>query len=311
MHERPELLSDAEVLALVTDEWVPAADAVDYLPVGFGAFHWRALAAGEPVAFVTYDEVSPPRRTRGDVEDAYAAGAELARAGLEFLHAPLPRAGGGLTVPVAEGLLSATPWLAGDPPRRPGLEARLLPRLHAAAPPPTLPPWRPLVDADLPDVLTEQVAQRWDGGPLGEQARRALLARLGAVAAWTADYLGLAASSDPAGWVPTHGEPGAHNQLVDAAGRVHLVDLESLRLAPRERDLAGLLPLDVAWRSDYGGPEPAPSLLRMFDLEWRLDEVSQYAVRFAAAHTGDADDRTALGGLLHELDRPDRRHYVG
>ena len=41
----------------------------------------------------------------------------------------------------------------------------------------------------------------------------------------------------------------------------------------------------------------------MFDLEWRLDEISQYADWFAAPHTGTSSDEVAYGGLLGELER--------
>ena len=79
-----------------------------------------------------------------------------------------------------------------------------------------------------------------------------------------------------------------------------LVDWESLTFAPPELDLrivvdAGLSPADA-------GAEPA--MLELFDLEWRLDEVSQYAEWFAAQHTGTEDDRIAFDGLLEELGRP-------
>lgn len=47
--------------------------------------------------------------------------------------------------------------------------------------------------------------------------------------------------------------------------------------------------------------------MELFDLEWRLDEVAQYAALFADEHVDDADTRTALGGLRHELSRPPRR----
>jgi spectinomycin phosphotransferase len=44
-------------------------------------------------------------------------------------------------------------------------------------------------------------------------------------------------------------------------------------------------------------------MLELFDLEWRLDEISQYAARFAAPHPGGPDDEIAFGGLLDELER--------
>ena len=106
---------------------------------------------------------------------------------------------------------------------------------------------------------------------------------------------GVAALEGRERWVPTHGEPHTRNQLATPDGVV-LVDWESLRLAPRERDLRWLAPYDLAGAD--------PSLVEMFDLEWRLDEVAQYAAWFHGPHTGTESDRVALGGLLHELDRP-------
>ena len=46
-------------------------------------------------------------------------------------------------------------------------------------------------------------------------------------------------------------------------------------------------------------------MVELFDLEWRLDEISQYAAWFAAPHTGNRDDEIAFGGLRDELTRPE------
>jgi hypothetical protein len=118
------------------------------------------------------------------------------------------------------------------------------------------------------------------------------LDHLTGVAGWVADYHRLAATTDPATWVTTHGEPHERNLLVGPDGPL-LVDWETVLLAPRERDLRPCgLPGD-------------PDLLRMFDLEWRLDEISQYAAWFEQPHGDGEDDRVSLGGLRHELTRPD------
>ena len=89
--------------------------------------------------------------------------------------------------------------------------------------------------------------------------------------------------------MPTHGEPGHHNQLHTAAGTV-LVDWETLKLAPAERDLRTL---------DRGDRQ----MLEMFDLEWRLSEVSQYTSWFSGPHGDTADDQAAFEDLQHELTR--------
>ncbi len=76
--------------------------------------------------------------------------------------------------------------------------------------------------------------------------------------------------------------------------------------------LRGRLPEVTRWTADYHrlaerageGPGANPALLAMFDLEWRLDEIAQYADWFARPHLGTASDTVALAGLRTELDRP-------
>lgn len=204
MRERPPHLSDADVLAAVREHWDDTADSVKHLPLGFGAHHWRV---GE--LFVTLDMLGR-RHSRVSLEATYAAAAALAEQGLEFVLAGVPARGGTFTVPLGDdGSLSATPWRTGRPgdgsfsQERAAETAGFLDRLHATAPPPGLRAWCPLVGAGLADKL----------------------------AARTADYHRVAARTDPATWVPTHGEPGTGNQLATSDG-VLLVDWESLMVAP-------------------------------------------------------------------------------
>lgn len=109
--------------------------------------------------------------------------------------------------------------------------------------------------------------------------------------------------------MPTHGEPHTRNLLRTRDGEL-LVDWESLAVAPRERDLATLVEHGPGWEDGYTWPAgtdgPDPDLLELFDLEWRLDESAQYAALFAGEHADDADARTSLGGLRHELTRAPR-----
>ena len=145
---------------------------------------------------------------------------------------------------------------------------------------------------------------------MAERAHEALTERIGAIVEWVARYHTLAGLGDEREWCLTHGEPGGHNQLLTPRGRV-LVDWESMKRAPRERDFASLLSTGTGWCPASGraighGPEWRPdwAAVEMFDLEWRLDEISQYADRFEAAHLGTESDRVAIGGLLEELARP-------
>ena len=86
-----------------------------------------------------------------------------------------------------------------------------------------------------------------------------------------------------------------------------LVDWESLKLGPRERDFATLLQSGLLWLPAYGIGEPDWPMVEMFDLEWRLDEISSFADWLAAYHSGSESDAIAVGGLLGELARPDWR----
>ncbi len=284
MREPPVGLDDTDVLDVVRRHWARSADAVSHLPLGFGAHHWVASEAGRPLLFVTLDAVGATHDL-DSLGATYAAAGALAAAGLDFVHAGLEP----WVVPLGAGALSVTPWLDGTRPE--ALDATvtgsMLGRLHAADPPAGLRRWRPLVGPGLADDLTERVRRPWDAGPLGEQAREAIAVRLDTIGTWVTTYHRHARDAPDQPWVVTHGEPGVHNQLLTVDGP-RLVDWESLLLAPAERDLRAVAVGDA-------------SMLEMFDLEWRLDEVSQYADWFEAPHTGTADDEVALAGLLEEL----------
>jgi spectinomycin phosphotransferase len=306
VRERPTDVSDAEVLAAVRAAWDPDIDEVEHLPVGFGAHHWAASAGGERRLFVTLDGLEP-RHSSESLEGAYAGAAALSCAGLEFVVPCLRAVAGTFTVPEGRRALSATGWVdgtvagTGELPDRGAAEtnARLLERLHASAPPPGLPAWRPLVGDTFATTLEGRTSATWDSGPYAARARQALRERLDAIDRWVGAYHRLADEARSRPWVATHGEPHTRNQLVTAGGVV-LVDWESLKLAPRERDLRTLVD---SGHADLARPHWP--MVEMFDLEWRLDEISQYSAWFAAPHTGDANDDVALGGLLSELERPE------
>jgi spectinomycin phosphotransferase len=287
MRQRPSDISDAAVLDAVRTHWQSGIDTVEYLPVGFGAHHWRASQDGRPVLFVTLDRLGV-RHDLAQLTAAYAGAAALAAAGLEFVHAGLPP----YAVALGQAALSVTPWVDGTSPHQisPATTRDMLTRLHRTPPPP-VPVWRPLVSPAFPTDLGARVRVPWTLGPYGEQAREAISARLSEVEVWMARYHRRNAEAVERTWVATHGEPHQANQLVTDHGTL-LVDWETLKLAPAERDLTNL-----------GDGDPA--MLEMFDLEWRLGEINAYATWFAAPHTGTEDDAIAYAGLLKELDRDD------
>jgi spectinomycin phosphotransferase len=290
------------VLAAVREHWDSGLSRIEHLPVGFGAHHWEVDDATAPRLFATLDAVEP-RHTPSSLEATYAATAALG-AQLDFVLAPLPTLSGTYTVPLAGRALSATPWVdgtSGDGALRNRAEAEetgaLLARLHSISPPAGLRTWKPLVTRRYAAELALALGRPWDAGPYGEQVRSALSDRIADIGRWVARYHRLAAQAGDRVWVATHGEPHSANQMVTAGGRL-LVDWESLMLAPPERDLRVLA---QDGRVDLVGADW--SMLEMFDLEWRLDEIASYARWFLAPHTGTASDKVAWGGLLGELER--------
>jgi spectinomycin phosphotransferase len=297
VREPPSGVAEAEILAAVRRGWAPEVTRVEHLPLGFGAHHWAAYDDSAPLLFVTFDGLAP-RRTAAHLEAAYAGALALHDRGLEFVLAPLVSSDGTLTIPVAYGALSCTPWRDGDPDGELDVAwtSAALARLHAVDPPPGIPRWHPLVGPDFAAETAELVGVEWGPGPFAHRARDAVRRHLGDLADWTARYHHLARVAETHSWVATHGEPESGNQLLTTGGRL-LVDWESLKLAPAELDLRTLVDAGVETDAD-------PEMVELFDLEWRLDEISQYAEWFAAPHTGTADDETAFDGLLHELVRP-------
>jgi len=287
------------VLSVVQGQVDGTVRRVEHLPVGFGAHHWIAYDDRGPRLFVTMDvlrPLDPPER----LEAAYAGAAALHERGLEFVVASLPTITGSFTVPFAHGVLSCTPWRDGEPggPLDVAWTTSALARLHAARAPAGLPRWRPLVGPDLAETTATLTTRQWGPGPYADRARDAVRRHLGDLTRWTARYHHLAEAAHDRGWVATHGEPGAHNQLLTDEGRL-LVDWESLQLAPAELDLRTLVDAGVGADTLHADR----TMLELFDLEWRLDEISQYAAWFAAPHTGSEDDDIAFGGLLEELER--------
>ncbi len=314
MRQPPDNLAEGDLLAVVRREWDLEVDRLEHLPVGSTAHHWAAWVAGQRRLFVTFDRLGG-RHGPQSLERAYAAAGALASAGLEFVLAPTTSRSGTVTVPVPGGALSLAPWVTGTSgagPLRDAAEVRqtagLLASLHRSPAPGRMPVWQPLLDASFPDHLDRSLSAPWHTGPFGEPARRLLAGHSAEVREWTARYHALAARALPEqeNWVPTHGRPHTGNHLVTATRR-YLVDWESLRLAPRERDLGVLVASQAGWQASYGAVDPDPRMLQLFDLERRLDEIARCARWFSRHHRRTESDDEAFRCLVEELQRPDRQ----
>ena len=274
---------------MIRSSWDGRVESLDFLPVGFGGHHWRARTPDGPDYFVIVADLAP-RHSAGSLTAAYAGAVALARAGLGFVVAPLSP----VVVPFADRALSLTRWLDGTTPAATDLPvtAAMLADLHAVDPARlgvSIPAWQPVIGPDLVDRIRAELRRPWSGGPYGPDSHQALTGALDDIGHWTVRYHELATVARTRRWVLTHGEPGWHNQLVTVAGTV-LVDWETLKMAPAERDLLTV-----------GSGEAL--MVEMFDLEWRLGEIAEYLTWFAGPHGDTADDRLAYTKLLHELGR--------
>ncbi|MET8147917.1 phosphotransferase family protein [Actinoplanes sp. NPDC049668] len=278
MLDEPDGLDTAELLAGLAEGWGIRARSARYRPVGFGSYHWTT-----DDNFLTVDRVDDDRAF-GSLRRALDATLALRRTGLEFVVAPLPARTGSAALRLGPRYaLSVYPLVDGEAgrfgPHRPEDVPEvlgLLARLHRTAAPATaerldlaLPGRAGLVDLGRP----------WTGGPFAERAWRLLSDHSVRLSDMLAEYDGLVAKAEatPQSWVVTHGEPHPGNLMRTASGLV-LVDWETVRIAPPERDL---------WLVDGDHGDPAASAL--FRLRWQLADIAGYADELRRPHEATED----------------------
>jgi spectinomycin phosphotransferase len=319
VHERPPGLADSELLALLSAEWDLGAASLEYLPVGFGGYHWRADAAGSRW-FVTASD--PPGRSAtraaADFEAAMETAARLARAGLDFVLAPV-RGRSGRTVARLgpRYVITVFPYANGTPGHWDDVLTSaemtdllgMLAVLHDATSiiRPGSVPVRELALAER-EVLTQALRERgetWLGGPFAEPARARLSEHADDLVRALArfDDLVAAVRADGRSLVVTHGEPHPGN-LVRAGSGLLLVDWDTVGLAPPERDLWGLVPgaRDVAARyTALTGREVSQDALALYRLRWTLEEVSLFLAEFRGTHERTVDTEVSWSGFCDGL----------
>jgi len=245
MRTRPLLDEEALLCRLRAGYGLPAA-AVTFLPLGadYATALYRAETARGERYFCRL-------RSGPWNEAAVALPAALQAAGIREAIAPLRAEDGRLAVPLGAYTLSVWPWVDG----RNGYEAPLedaqwvalgaaVRRIHEAALPAAL--WAAIPEETYPARWRERLQTNMAGleaaVPMDDLAARALeglRARRAEIAALLARLLALQAVA-PAGSARTvlcHTDLHAGNVLLDAAGRLYLVDWDAPLRAPRERDL--------------------------------------------------------------------------
>lgn len=319
MFDEPEDLSCDRVRAALTDRWGFPAAQVRYAPVGFGSHHWIAERPdGTAAWFVTADRLVD-RDTFDELSATASATLELAEQGLEFVLAGLADRSGRLVVSLdGRWAMQVFPYVTGhgsefgqweDATERRQI-ATILGRLHRAMPPRSLPRWYSAIpQREALATAFADLGRPWSTGPYADAARRLLAERRAAIERRLATYDALAAAVESTAerWVVSHGEPHTGNVIRTDRGML-LIDWDTVRLAPRERDLVnafgdgttGLQNTDAirAYQHEAGPVPFYEETIELFRLWWRLAETCTYTSHFRGVHGDGGDDRLSWRALL-------------
>ena len=335
MRTQPDDLDVRHLHQALRDHWALHAVSLEYLPVGFGSHHWEARDETGARRFITVDDLrstrlgTDERTALATLQQAFRAAAALRdEARLEFVVGGVAAKDGRFVQPVADFYAVAVfPFLdgvEGDGEARAQDEDRdavfrLLGRLHRVrqetiSSPPALEDFALPGRDDLWQALDE-IDEPWDAGPYGEPARQLLRPEAAAVRRLLRHYEGLAAHGrDTADrWVVTHGEPHSRNLIVDGRGHRFLVDWDTVKLAPAERDLwmvLGEAP-DLRPYEEAGGRGATDDrVLDLYRLWWDLSEIASFIRWFRSPHGRSEDTAIAWEALNGYLPVPQRWREV-
>jgi hypothetical protein len=323
---RPQGLTDTDVAGAVSAGWDVSISDIEYAPVGFGSFHWRARSGGkawfvtaDDTALRRFDPAEPTEHVVRRLGAALRSALALRESGCEFVVAPITTVTGAVLHLVADRwIVCLYPFVDGrsqpfgpyptDATRHAVVE--LVAATHAATD--AARDHAMVDDFTIPyrDGLIQAMADgssRWHGGPYAEPARRLLRGHVRQVEDWLArhDDAASRAADHHERMVLTHGEPHAGNTMETAAGVV-LIDWDTALIAPPERDLWMLAAEDPSVLDRYAahtGVQPRDDWLALYRLRWAMTDVSQFVQIFRHEHDDDADTRIAWRALADVLGR--------
>lgn len=326
VYTEPSDVDPAVLARRLERHWGLSEPTLAYVPIGFGSHHWCAIDGGGVRHFVSVDDLTAHHHGGADgdtvfdiLDRAFRTAAALANEGeLEFVVPPVPDGEGRVLRRLDDGhAVRVEPFIDGatapagafETPEERHRMATALGRLHTV----TLsidPPARD--DLAIPcrsslEEALEHLDAPWNAGPYGERTRslvrpraeelrRRLLAH---------DEAADRTRRAPDPWVVTHGEPHRANVIVGERGDLHLVDWDTVREAPRERDLWMVLDDDRTGWDEYlaeAGPcMLRPEVLELYRASWDLAEVAIYVTQFRAVHDETEDTLVAWDGLNESL----------
>lgn len=299
-------LSDDAVAGALDSGWGMRAAPLEYRRIGYGSYHWLATDENGSRWIVTVDTRNGPFAVRR----AYALAGSLAASGLDFVRAPRPANDGQVVLEMGEWLVSVWPWLEGRStmsgehasPADLAATLRCIRRLHDIN---DIDPVPQLVeDWVLPgrgELARLLVGEGWTSGPYAAEARELVVGSAARIGRGLTRYDALAEAVTAAGvdFVVTHGEPHAANVVHTADGPV-LIDWDTVRWAPKERDLWSFVGLE-GWRQGYGDGPVLSDAVEAYQLQWKLSEIADFGKLLAGARAANSDADVAMRELRSYL----------
>jgi spectinomycin phosphotransferase len=300
---------------VLADYWRLDDVRLEYAPVGFGSYHWfveaptrRAIVTLDGYAGIgaRSDGAAIAERVKRAAELAY----RLAGAGLEFVRGPVLTVDSDAFAEAEVGVFTLWPFLSGrstldgkyeDSDDRRAVLA-VLAELH------TFSPESANVGAETFEIggrvfleaVVESPGEAWGPGPYGERARRLVMEHGTAIDGLLRHYDVLATSTPPrSDWVITHGEPHTANVVFTHAGPV-LIDWDTVKVAPRERDLWMVVNGEEDVEHPYRaatGHSPRREMLQLYVAQWELSELAGYFGLFHGSHHDGPDADVAWAAL--------------
>lgn len=309
MKDRPEGVRESELVSALADGWGFTVASLSYLPIGAGSYHWSMTDGRGRRRFVTVDDLGPDEASRDGAFRALgsAFGTALALrddARLDFVVAPIPDLSGSPVRRLGSRYsLTMFPWQDGQAgsfgphaAEDRAEVAALIAELHqATAAVAAIATRTDLIlpgRAGLHDALAD-LDREWTGGPFSEPARRLLATHAEQVEQLLADFDRLVERVRATGgdWVVTHGEPHPGN-LIRGVDGLRLIDWDTVRIAPAERDLWMIADDSGQVLEGYSratGRTVHAEALSLYRLWWDLADIAIYVDELRRPHRSTED----------------------
>jgi spectinomycin phosphotransferase len=325
MRTRPPDVDDGQLIEAAQRGWGAPIAAVEYVAVGGGSHHWRAMDARGALVWLTLDDLDDKPFlgiTRDAVLDGLQKALETAvrlhKSALDFVVAPERTRSGAVLLqldqryalavyPYLEG--AAFAWGAPLPPRDRQVLLDLLIRLHRATPTvaATAAEIAPeLAARDVLESALRDTARSWSSsGPFGEPAREVVARHAHSISQLLLEFDRIVREVRQRQGSPviSHGEPHPSNVMHTASG-LRLLDWDTVGLALPERDLWWLAePGNTLERYAHAtGRRVDAQALHLYRLRWFLDDIISSVRRLRAPHTRTVDAQRSWDFLKHSME---------